>query len=181
MAIDRNEIVRAQQRANQQIRASLAAFAGDFAAGKAAVLDRFAQRVREHDLVLWHPPHDMVYEVTKIEPILAVIPNQPIGQIRVTLEMMAPVDFLAGQPAMGVIIVGKQIDPRNAELYAIDGARRDNVPEAASGPSYPEATEEDQAAAKATLDEERERLRSEREAKEQAPPAGGSDDGDTGD
>lgn len=177
---DRNEIARAQQRAATAIRASLAAFAGDFAAGKAAVLDRFAQKIKEHDLVLWHPPHDMVYEVIKIDPILAVIPNQPIGMIRVRLEMMAPVDFMAGQPAMSMIIVGHQVDATNAEIYGITGGRRDNEPEGESGPAYPPPSEEDQTDARKTLDEERARLRVEREARE-TPPAGGADDGDTGD
>lgn len=184
--MDRNEAARAQQRVVQNIRASLAAFAGDFAAGKAVVLDRFAMRVKAHDLVLWHPPHDMVYEVVKIEPILELIPNQPIGMIRVVLEMLAPVNFMAGQPAMTMIVVGHQTDATNAELYGVDGGRRDNEPEAPSGPRYPTAIEEAiEQESTAAIDAERERLRVERTAREkgdQPPPprAGGTDDGDAG-
>ena len=176
--MDRNERARAQQHAINQIRAQFAAFAHDFAAGKAVVLDRFAQRVKEHDLVLWRPPHDMVYEVTKITPILDPTPNEPIGMIRLQLEMMAPVNFLAGNPAMTMIIVGHQVDTQNAELYGVEGARRDNEPEPASGPAYPPASEE--AEAREQIDAERERLRIEREARERTPPAGG-DGGDNGD
>lgn len=141
MSQDRNERVRQhfaqQQRIVAQIRASIAAFAQDFASGKAAVLDRFASTVKVHDLVLWHPPHDLVYEVTKIDPILDVDINAPIGQIRVTLELMAPVNFLAGQPAMSMVVVGHQIATDQAELHTPEGARSDNEPEAAHGPTYP--------------------------------------------
>lgn len=177
--MDRNDMARAQQRAVAQVRAQFAAFAHDFAAGKAVVLDRFASHVKAHDLVLWQPPHTMVYEVTKIEPILDVIPNQPIGMIRVTLEMMAPVNFLAGQPAMSMIVVGHQIDATNAELHSVDGGRRDNEPEPSSGPTY---TADEESSARQSIDAERERLRAERAARDASPPpgGGGTDDGDSG-
>jgi hypothetical protein len=158
--MDRNERARQQfgqqQRQSQmvaQIRAALAAFAQDFAAGKAAVLDRFATVVKPHDLVLWHPPHDLVYEVTKIEPILDVVPNAPIGQIRVTLELTAPVNFLAGQPAMSMVVVGHQIDRESAELTTPTGARGDNAPVAG-----PEPVGDPQAAAR-TADDPRDATR----------------------
>lgn len=177
--MDRNEMARAQQRAVSQVRAQFAAFAQDFAAGKAVVLDRFASHVKVHDLVLWQPPHTMVYEVTKVEPILDMIPNQPIGMIRVTLEMMAPVNFLAGTPAMSMIVVGHQTDATNAELFGVEGGRRDNEPEAPSGPVY--STEETETSARQSIDAERERLRAERAARDTPPPpGGGTDDGDTG-
>lgn len=120
--------LRIQQQAGATIRNALAAFAADFAMGKAVVIDRFARRITPHDLVLWHPPHDLVYEVVKIEPILEAIPNTPLGQIRVTLELTAPVDFLANHPAMSVLVVGHQVDATSAELHAIDGGQKDNVP-----------------------------------------------------
>jgi hypothetical protein len=176
--MDRNEMARAQQRAVSQVRAQFAAFAQDFAAGKAVVLDRFASHVQAHDLVLWQPPHVMVYEVTKVEPILEVIPNQPIGMIKLTLEMMAPVNFLAGTPAMSMIVVGHQIDATNAELNGASGGRRDNEPEAPSGPTY---TADEETSARQNIDAERERLRAERAARDTPPPGGGgTDDGDTG-
>jgi len=129
--MDRNERARQQLAAQQQIitqiRAQLAAFAQDFASGRAAVLDRFATAVKPHDLVLWHPPHDLVYEVVQIDPILNPAPNQPIGMIQVTLTMTAPVQFLARQPAMSMVIVGHQHAPDQAEL-ATPAGTSENAP-----------------------------------------------------
>lgn len=129
--MDRNERARQQFAAQQQyvaqMRAQLAVFTQDFASGKAAALDRFASAIKVHDLLLWHPPHDLVYEVTKVEPILNPAPGQPIGLIQITVELTAPVQLMAGQPAMGIVIVGHQHAPGQAELNTPEG-RSDNPP-----------------------------------------------------
>lgn len=141
MSRDRNDRAReafgaqqAQQAYVAQVRAKLAMFAQDFAAGKAVALDRFASAIKAHDLILWHPPHDLVYEVTKIEPMLNPAPGQPIGLIQITVELTAPVQLMAGQPAMGMVIVGHQRGPGDAELHTPEG-QSDNPPiPPASGP-----------------------------------------------
>jgi hypothetical protein len=136
--MDRNERARQQLAAQQQfvtqMRAKLAAFAQDFASGKAAPLDRFATAIKEHDLILWHPPHDLVYEVTKVEPILNPAPGQPVGLIQITVTLTAPVQLMAGQPAMSMVVVGHQHAPNEAELNTPEGQGQ-NVPiPPASGP-----------------------------------------------
>lgn len=149
--MDRNERARQQFAAQQQIvaqmRVQLAAFAQDFASGRAAVLDRFATAVKTHDLVLWHPPHDLVYEVVKIEPILNPAPNQPIGLIQVTLTLTAPVQLMAGQPAMSVVVVGHQHAPDQAELSTPAGTR-DNEPPPPASSQDPQAEADQQTAAR---------------------------------
>lgn len=145
MANDRNQQARdafavgaQQRRMREQLQQMFAVFAGDYAAGKVGVIDRFAVRIKKGDLVLWTPPHQLVYEVVDIQPILQPMQNQPIGQIQVVLHLTAPVTFMAEQPAMGMIVVGHQSDPEHAELTTPTGATKDNVPPATDVPNYEE-------------------------------------------
>ena len=136
--MDRNERARQQLAAQtqfvNQMRAKLAAFAQDFASGKAAPLDRFATAIKPQDLILWHPPHDLVYEVVKVEPILNPAPNQPIGLIQITVNMTAPVQLMAGQPAMGIVVVGHQRSPGDAALNTPEGQSENPPIPPAPGP-----------------------------------------------
>jgi hypothetical protein len=138
--MDRNERARQQLAAQtqfvNQMRAKLAVFAQDFATGKAAPLDRFATAIKPQDLILWHPPHDLVYEVVKVEPILNPAPNQPIGLIQITVNMTAPVQLMAGQPAMGIVIVGHQRAPGDASLNTPDGQSENPPIPPAGGPEH---------------------------------------------
>jgi len=146
MSDDRNKLARdqfamrqQQQQIAKQIQHAFAAFAGDWAAGKVRVLDRFAVAIKKGDLVLWTPPHQLVYEVVDVQPILQPIANQPIGQVQITLELKAPVVFMVEQPAMGVVVVGHQHGEGHAELVTPTGATKDNqVPDMAV-PDYAHA------------------------------------------
>lgn len=142
MGEDPNARARRQLAADQvsaAIRNQVAAFAGDFAMGKVGPVDRFGRRIQVHDLVLWEPPYTMVYEVTKIEPVLTADPNQPVGRVQITLELTAPMVTLANRPAMVVTVVGHTRSTTDAELHRIEGAEKGNpLPEAeAEAPGAP--------------------------------------------
>jgi len=94
-----------QRRAfNRELGNQRRAFAAAFAAGQLPVRDRFGRPLEKGSLFVWHPPHDLVFQVDDITPILD--PNQPPGYVRVTVSMTAPVTWQANQPAPDIIAVG---------------------------------------------------------------------------
>ena len=118
--MDRNEQARQEFALAQQRRA----FAQAVTSGQAAVLDRLAQPVAKGALVLWRPPHDLIYEVVDVAPVLD--PRQPPGLVQLTLMSTAPVTFYAGQPAMSLVVIGQQHAEGHAELTTPSGARAEN-------------------------------------------------------
>jgi len=106
--------------------------------GKAYAIDRFASPIQQGSLVLWATPHDMVWQVIDVKPVLDV--RQPPGLMTLVMHCEVPVQFIAGQPAMGLVVVGRQNAPGHAQL---------DTPQIASGPpaeaptGQPEALDDD--------------------------------------
>lgn len=89
-------------------------FAQALAAGTTAPLDRFANPIKAGSLMLWHLPHDMVWEVKDVSPVLD--PRVPPGVVRLKLECILPCDVVAGNVNIGMVVVGRQNAPGHAQL-----------------------------------------------------------------
>lgn len=114
MSLDRNQQVRDDFRRRQELHKLQQQFAQALAAGQVSVIDRIGQKIEQGALVVYRPPHDFVYEVKSITPILD--PRVPPGQVQIVLDCTVPVVFMAGQPIMGMIRVGTQHAPGHASL-----------------------------------------------------------------
>ena len=101
-----------EQKARQEF--AHQSFAAAVAAGRAAPMDRFGKPLVQGALALWKPPHDMVWEATEIKPVLDV--RQPPGLMAVTFSCSVQVTMAAGQPVMGLVVVGHQNAPGHAQL-----------------------------------------------------------------
>ena len=120
MAQDRNEKARQEFQMGQERRK----FAHALAAGQTGVVDRFGAMVTQGDLVVWEPANSIVCEVVEVSPVLD--PRAPIGLVRMTVTMNAPLTFPAGQPQIGIMRCGRQQAPGHASLETPQGAEAEH-------------------------------------------------------
>lgn len=101
-----------------QLRAAMQQFGNAVARGEAAVLDRFGSLIKTGDLVIWRPPHDLIFKVVDVKPVLD--PRAQPGMIQMMFEVQVPVAGLAGLPNMGMILCGhSSADDRHTDLHGV--------------------------------------------------------------
>ena len=105
--MDRNQRARDQFAQQQEVAKMRRQFAQAVAAGQVKVIDRFSKAIEVGSLVVWSLPHDFVWLVQDIKPVLD--PNVQPGLVAVTLTATAP-DSLCrvNSPITEMIVVGKQ-------------------------------------------------------------------------
>ena len=105
--MDRNQRARDQFAQQQEVAKMRRQFAQAVAAGQVKVIDRFSNPIEVGSLVVWSLPHDFVWLVQDIKPVLD--PNVQPGLVAVTLTATAP-DSLCrvNSPITEMIVVGRQ-------------------------------------------------------------------------
>ena len=106
-AKSRREFQEAAQRRQimHQLDQQKAAFALDFAAGKAALVDRNGMQLDKGQLILWSPPPGFTYwQVIDLKP--NVQPNVPVGVVTLTIQATVPLHYQVGRSCGDVLIVG---------------------------------------------------------------------------
>ena len=83
---------------------SMADFARGVSSGALAPRDRFNRPLAKHQLVLYHPEVDVVYQITDVIPVMD--PRIP-GMVRLMLTAIVPLATRAGQPTAPLVIVGE--------------------------------------------------------------------------
>jgi len=114
MPKDRNAHAREEFQQAQQRRA----FAAAVSQGQAAALDRLGRPVRQGDLVLWHPPDDLIFEVLGVS--VPLDPRMPPGVLTMTLGVTVPVNVQANTPVRPLLHVGRV--PAEAEAAPAEAA-----------------------------------------------------------
>lgn len=140
--VDRNQQARDRFALQQEAARIRRQFVADVTAGHVQVIDRIAQPITIGALVIYRPPHDFVYEVADIKPVLD--PRAQPGLVELTLRCQVPVTFMANVPIMGMIRVGTQQAPGHASLDPItppegaaEGSLTDDEPAQEPGAVHP--------------------------------------------
>lgn len=96
-----------RQQAQRELGQQLQKFARDLAAGRTAFVDRFGAKVDKGDYVIYQPPHDLIFEVMDVTPVLDPRVGV-VGAVTVRLVSTTDIQFIASQRAMNVIKCGTQ-------------------------------------------------------------------------
>lgn len=112
-----------QERRGQEQARARKNFAGAFARGQVAAVDRFGRPINEGDSIIIAFDPDPVVSVVSVNPVLD--PKVPAGYVDVTCTITFPLRVVAGQPYMGATIIMK-----GSKVAMPDGAQSNG-----SGPS----------------------------------------------
>lgn len=122
------------QRRQEELQKAKRHFLQAAAQGKAGVLDRFGNRVEEHDRLFYAPRSDLdiLWEVKAVGP--NVDPGAPAGAMNLVLFAMVPLGLMANTPSGNIVIVGKP-DSKGETDGRLPG---DGIPHDGSGPGVPD-------------------------------------------
>ena len=118
-----NEFKRAQARARDAVNGV------NMGPINALPLDRFGRPIQIGAMVAYHSPVDLVFQVANTRPILD--PQARPGLVEVTLSVQFPVNVMARQPFIQMIVV---VPAQRLDAHESDAQ---NDPDGGDGPSDP--------------------------------------------
>jgi len=134
--VDRNQAAKDREQAQRELGQQLQKFARLLNEGKTGMIDRFGVKLGVGAYVVYAPPHDLIFEVLDVAPVLDM--SRPAGYIKLKLVAETTIEFIAGQRAMNVIKCGEKAAEGEVAIQPPGSVPPEDQP-ADQGPSEAEA------------------------------------------